>query len=282
MRERFFILRDTMDPDGDLRRGFSGNVNSWFKIREEALSYAERNNSLVSPKQCPVSNMWCGDPEKGLSGFVFTSAAELEEAMGAIASYVEWHDAPTVTVFASNDIERGVGLDGEDVFRDGWKVITLPYPFSWETFETALEASLTQDAPAKIARDARVQEIVRATVNEWIADPTQPNVQSAWCITQGPCVEFAMECMEKILAEFPGIDIALETSDEVAEDLGLEFGGYHAFLRVDSRYYDSQEQGVPDPTMLPFIGSEYRYAAIFLKEGDNVDEDEETLSYAPV
>lgn len=271
MTERNFILRDTISPEDDLRRGFSGNVGAWFDTREAAFAYADRHGSLTTPKQCPISQKWCGDPELGLSGFVFTDATSLSASTRRIAEYVEWRGAPTVMVFASNDVELGVGLDGEDVFRDGWIVTEMPYPFSWAELEAKLLPSMSTDPDLAKARRDRVERIILDTINEWIADPQQPDVQTGWCITQGPCAEFAGEVFEKITKEFPGIDIAIETSEEVAEDLGLEFGGHHAFLRVDDAYYDSHEQGMPSPEYLPFIASEITYARMHEEEEDEVE-----------
>lgn len=274
MAERFFILRDTINPDGDLQRGFSGNVNAWFDSRERAQAYADANGVELSVKQCPISKKWCGDPEKGLSGYAFSNETELSKAMESIATYVEWRDNPTLTVFASNEVEKGVGLDGEDVFREGWKVITLAYPFTWSDFEAALKPSISSEPEAVAHRAERATKVVQEMVEQWIADPMQSHVESAWCITQGPCAEFAGDVFMKLIEEFPGLDIAIENSDDVAVENDVEFAGYHAFLRVDNRYYDSQEQGVFDPVSLPFLQREYKYAIMARDEGWEDHEEE--------
>jgi len=108
-------------------------------------------------------------------------------------------------------------------------------------------------------------QVLNYLVAKWIADPeirAMFKVTCAWDITQGPCVDFAEEA-EELMRDVlgPDADIEIMHSDDVAKEDGLSIGGYHAFLRVGDRYYDSQERdGVYDPWMLPFMRQEKRHA----------------------
>lgn len=138
MRDTVYLIRDTENPEADLARGFSGNVGAWFADKAAADAFAAKNGSLAPPRQCPESKMWCGDPELGLSAFVVTEDT-IEDALEKIAVYVEWREEPTLAVFASEDVEIGVGLDGEDCFRDGRLIGRVPYPFNWQDLQALMQ-----------------------------------------------------------------------------------------------------------------------------------------------
>jgi hypothetical protein len=112
MKQPAYFLRQTSDPDADLRRGFSGNVNSWFEDYADAADFQNRHGALSPPRQDPITHLWCADPEVGLSGFFLNA-----DGVSAIRRYSTFEDLRDVAIFESLDYDRGVGLDGEDVFR---------------------------------------------------------------------------------------------------------------------------------------------------------------------
>ena len=61
---RRFFLRATVDPEGDIRRGFSGVYNAWVDREEqipEAIeeTYPDGANHLLPPRRDPATGWWC-------------------------------------------------------------------------------------------------------------------------------------------------------------------------------------------------------------------------------
>lgn len=121
----YYFFRITSDSEGDVERGFSCNVNSWFDNYEDAKDYENRHGALSSPKQDPKTKKWCADPELGLSGFGFHDGLSMHEARVAVSAYgddffiglVGKDYAKQIGVFSAKKFWLKAGLDGEDVFE---------------------------------------------------------------------------------------------------------------------------------------------------------------------
>lgn len=111
-KKSYLFLRDTGDPFADIKRGFSCNVNSWFDKLEDAIQYQKQHGSLDLPKQDPISQKWCADPELGLSGFGFYNEKTFNEAIEKIKLYVKFN----IALFSAISYQLDSGLDGEDIF----------------------------------------------------------------------------------------------------------------------------------------------------------------------
>ena len=70
--KELFFIRHTSNPQADLERGFSCEVNSWVQTEEEAIEFQNKNHTITKPKYDSFSKMWCADPELGLSSFSFS------------------------------------------------------------------------------------------------------------------------------------------------------------------------------------------------------------------
>lgn len=127
-------------------------------------------------------------------------------------------------------------------------------------------------------RCERVADIVRFAIRDWIADPSQKDVECAGHLNMGPCEEFAGDVEELVRLRFGDkLDMAVETSDEVVEEAGYEApGDYHAFLRVGKTYYDAScPDGVVERHLLPTVGKILTYAAMAADEDDCSEEEAE-------
>ncbi|MFA5490204.1 MAG: hypothetical protein WC284_13460 [Candidimonas sp.] len=108
-----FFLRDTTDPYGDAKRGFSCVVNSWFDSKDECVEWQKKHFIGRDPKDW--NGKWCGDPENGLSGYAFNDRNSFLKALKNIQSYIS---SNRLAIFQSNDYDIAAGADGEDVFRN--------------------------------------------------------------------------------------------------------------------------------------------------------------------
>ena len=122
----FYFLRWTSDPQGDIKRNFSGHMQAWFNSKEEAYKDYEEEKLKgrylpFEPKYDPVEDMWNSDPEWGVSGYLFSDEKTLNEALEKIKD-IEWHHKETMNqdlgVFSANEIGPYEGYDGEELFRD--------------------------------------------------------------------------------------------------------------------------------------------------------------------
>ena len=104
-----FFLRNTLDPERDLERGFSCHIDGWRKTPDDHIP----PHALRAPVQDPHTRLWCVDPEPGLSSFACWDEPSFKKAMQDIDIYVV---EPRIAVFRSSDYERHAGADGEDVF----------------------------------------------------------------------------------------------------------------------------------------------------------------------
>lgn len=132
--------------------------------------------------------------------------------------------------------------------------------------------------PASLDERRRaVSGVVKAVLARWLEPGYHPRVATAWCITQGPCVDFAEEVLAAVEERFPGIEAEMVHSDEALAARGFESGNYHAFVRIEGLHYDSQQtDGVADPFHLPFMARELTMARIFAdRDGGHDDADEE-------
>jgi hypothetical protein len=121
-----FFLRDTADPEDDLRRGWSGSANHWFRSEADALAFraAVPGGCGMGVLRCLVSGMWNADPETGLSSYAFGDAGELLRAWRLIAQCCS---GEAVALFWSDDYDLGAGMDGEDCFRPGAFLGWVPF-----------------------------------------------------------------------------------------------------------------------------------------------------------
>jgi hypothetical protein len=106
-----YFLRNTTTPLEDLQRNFSGL--DWVKTYEETVYLHKKMKSLYPPRFDEINQMWCVDPEYGLSGFAFDDFNSFQEAKRKVINY-----GFEVAIFQSSDFFIEGGLDGEDVFRD--------------------------------------------------------------------------------------------------------------------------------------------------------------------
>lgn len=136
IKPQLYFLRDTSNPQEDLIRNFSCNVNAWFDTKEEAIAYQNRHGGLDTPKQDPKNKLWCADPELGLSSFSFYDEISFNKALKDIESYAEITNK--IAVFISDEYELGVGLDGEDTFKNGKFLGYLKAPYTWENVSDLL------------------------------------------------------------------------------------------------------------------------------------------------
>lgn len=131
--QRFF-LRATIDPMGDLQRGFSCVNNAWVDDVEEIapaiLDHYGEGVELNSPRQDPSTGGWCWEPERGLSSFAFHDEESFGSAMERVRPYAQ--HIGEVGMFASADYDLGCGADGEDVFRNGRFVRFIPIEARYE------------------------------------------------------------------------------------------------------------------------------------------------------
>ena len=111
-----FFLRNTNNPEADLKRGWSCNVNSWVDSEEDAIEFQKRNGSISKPKFDKLRNKWCADPELGLSSFSFYDEDSFKHAILKMEEYA--HEGK-IGLFISNDYILDVGLDSEDIFKSG-------------------------------------------------------------------------------------------------------------------------------------------------------------------
>jgi hypothetical protein len=94
-----------------LQRNFSGL--DWVKTYEEVIYFYQKMKPLYPPRYDEITQMWCIDPEYGLSGFAFDHLDSFQEAKRRTINY-----GFEVAVFQSDDFILEGGLDSEDVFRD--------------------------------------------------------------------------------------------------------------------------------------------------------------------
>jgi hypothetical protein len=132
-----WFLRDTANPEGDVRRGWSGHACCWYATELDAIEH-QRRNGTRDPKQCPVSGRWNADPETGLSGYGFDDPVSYAAAARRIESYVCGED---VAVFRSDDWDPGAGAEGEDCFRDAVFVAMVSIGAAWEEVAAAVGSS---------------------------------------------------------------------------------------------------------------------------------------------
>lgn len=92
-----YFLRDTRNPRKDLERGFSCEVNSWFKTEQEAKQHAIRNSIGGKYLQDPHTKLWCGSPEIGLSSFAFWDKSSFKKAKENIKRYTT---SDTVAIYS--------------------------------------------------------------------------------------------------------------------------------------------------------------------------------------
>lgn len=124
-----YFLRDTSDPQRDLERGFSCEVNSWFSHQEDAEACAASLSTTA--RQDPSNGMWCGSPEAGLSSFAFHDPQSFTVALERMAGG-DYISQDRLAIFRSSDYDLGAGADGEDCFRNGQFVGWLPLDDQWE------------------------------------------------------------------------------------------------------------------------------------------------------
>lgn len=148
-RTTMFFLRDTSDPERDLRRGFSCEVNSWFSHEDDAKECAERHSASEGHRQDPETGMWCGSPEPGLSSYAFNDESSFARAMDAIGEYLS---QDRVAIFQSSEYDLGAGADGEDCFRNGrfvgWLDLEDGYA-TWDDFQRTVGLTESVDATAR-------------------------------------------------------------------------------------------------------------------------------------
>ena len=118
-----YFLRNTMDPERDLERGFSSHIDGWRKTPEQNPS------AIRKPVQDPHTKLWCVDPELGLSSFACWDESSFEKAMMHIEPYAV---EDKIAVFQSINYDLGAGADGEDVFRDGEFLGWIEWGSKWE------------------------------------------------------------------------------------------------------------------------------------------------------
>ena len=106
-----YFLRNTTTPLKDVRRNFSGH--QWVKNIEDVEYFQKKMNPLYPPKFDKENQIWCVDPEYGLSGFAFEDENTFQISKDRIINY-----GLNVAIFESNDFILDGGLDSEDVFRD--------------------------------------------------------------------------------------------------------------------------------------------------------------------
>jgi hypothetical protein len=131
--KKMYFLRDTENPEDDLKRNFSCNVNSWVNSKEEAVEYQSKHGALFDPKQDPKTKKWCADPEFGLSAFSFHDENSFNESLELIENYINHTDK--IAVFISNNYHLGSGLDGEDTFIDGTFLGYLYAPYDFKNLK---------------------------------------------------------------------------------------------------------------------------------------------------
>lgn len=135
--KKMFFLRDTEDPEEDLKRNFSCNVNTWFDSEEEAIDYQNKHGALDYPKQDPKTKRWCADPELGLSSFAFHDEISFNRALENITPYIDHTNK--IAIFVSNNYNLGAGLDGEDTFINGIFLGYLYEPYNWENVKPLIK-----------------------------------------------------------------------------------------------------------------------------------------------
>ena len=135
-----FFLRNTLDPEGDLVRGFSCHIDGWTDDQAFAVQQAKTKSLTGKPRQDPRTRKWCFDPEPGLSSFHFYDIPSLQKAVERIGIYA--FDGE-LGLFTSTDYNLGVGTDGEDVFRGGEFLGFVP----WDADEIARITNLLPRAP---------------------------------------------------------------------------------------------------------------------------------------
>lgn len=117
-----------------------------------------------------------------------------------------------------------------------------------------------------------VQAMIERVTQEWLGEPRFKHVTDRRAINEGPCAEFAEEVQAR-LADDHAIAAEMVHSDEIADEYGYDFAGYHCFLQVGDRYFDAEmPEGTFDPWCIPFMRR-----AKFL-----VDLDRETNDNQPV
>ena len=131
-----YFLRNTSNPQADLKRGWSCHVNSWKLSREDAENWQKKNGALRKPLQDPYSKKWCADPEIGLSSFAFSDKETFDWAMKHVKAYS--YTENSIAVFKSNKYQLGVGLDGEDIFENGKFLFYIPLNCNWNNFNKFL------------------------------------------------------------------------------------------------------------------------------------------------
>ncbi len=114
-----FFVRATLDPEADLKRGFSGVYNAWCDNLSDIPDAIEdcTEVNLPTPRQDPVTGWWCWQWEDGLSSFALDDEATFKQAMDRVLSYGE--HLGCVALFEADDFDIGKGSDREDLFRDG-------------------------------------------------------------------------------------------------------------------------------------------------------------------
>lgn len=148
------FLRASVDPEADLRRGFSGVYNSWVdhpsEIEEAVLeAYPDGAAHLPPPRRDPVTGWWCWEPEDGISAFGFEDAEGYAGAMARVLPYGA--HLGCLALFAADDFSPGAGADGEDLFRDGtflgWLRPDDPYERAAALLDSHKPAEAVGDEP---------------------------------------------------------------------------------------------------------------------------------------
>jgi len=140
-KKDWYFLRWTSDPQGDLRRNWSGHLQAWFNSEEEAFKdYKNRvekghQSADNKPKQDPNTGDWNAEPEWGISAYAFNNKKTFEIAKNQIDEIGWFHQegrGQYLVLFKSNNWQSQMGWDGEDLFKDG---IIVGYLDKNATFE---------------------------------------------------------------------------------------------------------------------------------------------------
>ncbi len=103
--------------------------------------------------------------------------------------------------------------------------------------------------------DERVYDSVTRILESLVASHASrgdPKIFSGWPITQRACVEFADEAEDLITTALPNLSVKQVGSNDVEEITVKRAPGFHVFLKIGDRYYDSHAtDGVSSPLLLP-------------------------------
>lgn len=103
-----------------------------------------------------------------------------------------------------------------------------------------------------VAARREISRIYSATVKSWLRNPPT-YITDVMSINEGPCGDFAEECLKDIEQIFPDLDIVIRNTEHLFENDDVINNFYHVWLEYKSTAYDAESPEGTNASSLPFF-----------------------------